>query len=438
MAGGTWTSQNKVRPGVYINFTGEAKPLGAIGERGTVAMALSLGWGASHQITTIHAGEDLTEQLGYDSASLPMLLIREALKRAKTLLLYRLNEGVKAQASQGTVTFTARYGGIRGNALTVIIQSNVDDNAKFDVKTAVAGEIVDIQTVANLADLIDNTWVEFGGTGTLAAAAGINLTGGADGTVTNQNYIDFLAAVEVHDFNTLALASDDNTLKSVYTAYVKRLRLDEGRKIQAVLSNYAIANDEGIISVKNGVILSDGSSLDSVQATAWVAGAVAGAEMGESLTYQAYDDAVDVDIRYTHTEIESALNGGEFVFVQNRGRAIVELDINTFRDYSPTKGRAFSKNRVIRVMDGIANDFKHIFESFYIGKVDNNIDGHNLLKAECVSYLDVLQNNGIIQSFNSQTDLKVLPGAETNSVYVELNVQPVDAIEKVYMKVKVK
>jgi hypothetical protein len=438
MAGGTWTSQNKVRPGVYINFTGEAKPLGAIGERGTVAMALSLGWGASHQITTIHAGEDLTEQLGYDSASLPMLLIREALKRAKTLLLYRLNEGVKAQASQGTVTFTARYGGIRGNAITVIIQSNVDDNAKFDVKTAVAGEIVDIQTVANLADLIDNTWVEFGGTGTLAAAAGINLTGGADGTVTNQNYIDFLAAVEVHDFNTLALASDDNTLKSVYTAFVKRLRLDEGRKIQAVLSNYAIANDEGIVSVKNGVILSDGSLLDSTQATAWVAGAVAGAEMGDSLTYQAYDDAVDVDIRYTHTEIESALNGGEFVFVQNRGRAIVELDINTFRDYSPTKGRAFSKNRVIRVMDGIANDFKHIFESFYIGKVDNNIDGHNLLKAECVSYLDVLQNNGIIQSFNSQTDLKVLPGAETNSVYVELNVQPVDAIEKVYMKVKVK
>jgi len=32
----------------------------------------------------------------------------------------------------------------------------------------------------------------------------------------------------------------------------------------------------------------------------------------------------------------------------------------------------------------------------------------------------------------------VLPGHDSDSVYSEVNVQPVDAIEKVYMEVKVK
>ncbi len=438
MAGGTWVSQNKVRPGVYINFIGEAKPLGAIGEKGVVAMALPLSWGASKQIVAIQAGEALVGKLGYDAVAPQVLLIREALKRAKTLLLYRLNEGTRAEANQGTISFKARYAGVRGNDIKIVIQTNIDDNAKFDVTTLVSGEVVDVQIVADLASLIDNEWVVFEGTGSLAATAGLSLSGGTDGNVTNQSYSDFLSALEVYDFNAVALVSNENSLKAIYSAFIKRLREEEGRKVQAVLADYATADHEGIISVKNGVVLSDGTQLDAVQAVAWVAGATAGAEMSESLTYQPYDDAVDVDVRYSHMEIESALKGGNFLFVQNRGRAIVELDINTFRDYSPTKGRAFSKNRVIRVMDGIANDFKTIFENFYIGKVDNNIDGRSLLQAECVSYLTLLLNEGMIQNFNSQTDLQVLPGTESDSVYVELYVQPVDSIEKVYIKVNVK
>ncbi len=438
MAGGTWVSQNKVRPGVYINFVGEAKPLGAIGEKGVVAMALPLSWGASKQIVTIQTGEALVDKLGYDATASQALLVREALKRAKTLLLYRLNEGARAEATQGTISFKARYAGVRGNDIKIVIQTNVDDNAKFDVTTLVSGGVVDAQTVSDVTSLADNEWVVFEGAGELAATAGLSLEGGSDGSVTNQDYSDFLSALEVHDFNTVALVSNESSLKAVYSAFVKRLREEEGRKVQAVLADYAIADHEGIISVKNGVVLSDGTQLDAVKAVAWVAGATAGAEMSESLTYQSYDDAVDVDVRFSHTEIEAALKGGHLVFVQNRGRAIVELDINTFRDYSPNKGRAFSKNRVIRVMDGIANDFKTVFENFYIGKIDNNIDGRSLLQAECVSYLNLLLNEGIIQNFDSQTDLQVLPGTESDSVYVELYVQPVDSIEKVYMKVKVK
>ncbi|SDD75400.1 Phage tail sheath protein [Paenibacillus sp. UNCCL117] len=438
MAGGTWTTQNKVRPGVYINFVGEGKAAGAVGERGVVTLALPLSWGESRKIKAITAGDNVRELLGYDISAPELVLVKEALKRAKTLLLYRLNDGVKASAAAGALTVTARYSGVRGNDLSMVIQPNVDDNAKFDVRTLLAGQAVDSQTAADIAGLQPNGWVTFSGTGALTATAGTPLTGGTDGAVANQDHSDYLGAVEVQEFHTLALVSGDASLKSVYAAFIKRLRDSEGRKVKGVLENYPSADHEGIISVKNGVVLNDGTVLNAQKATVWVAAATAGAPMNQSLTYQAYDDAADVDTRYTNSQLEAALKNGEFVFVASSGRAIVEQDINTFKSFTPTKGRAFSKNRVMRVLDGIADDFKRIFESYYIGKVDNHADGRNLFRKECIAYLDTLQSIGAIQQFDAKTDIVVEQGTEADSVYVELNVQPVDSIEKIYMKVTVK
>jgi hypothetical protein len=439
--GGEFVTQNKVRPGVYINFISEAAALGTLGERGIATIALSLSWGEPKKVLEINAGDNTKDLLGYDIADSKMLLIKEALKRAKTLLLYRLNIGTKATVNIGAtdiLTVTAKYGGVRGNDITIVIETNVDDNTKYDVTTVFAGEEVDVQTVANIDGLVDNAWVDFSGTGTLTTTAGTPLASGADGTVTNQDHSDYLAAVELFDFQSVALTSTDATLKSVYVSFAQRLRDTEGKKIQAVLENYSTADYEGVISVKNGVILSDGTTLSASQAVAWVAGATAGATMNQSLTYTNYDDAVDASPRYTNAQIEAALLAGEFIFVPSNGRAAVEQDINSFTSFTPEKSKKFSKNRVIRVLDGIANDLTRIFKSFYIGKVDNNTDGRGLFKNEIVNYLNILQNIGAIQNFDPQADITVTAGVEADSIYVEVSIQPVDSVEKVYMKVRVK
>lgn len=438
MAGGNFVTQNKVRPGVYVNFVGEGKALGSMGDRGIMAMAQSLSWGASKQVITIHAGDDVLATLGYDITAPQLLLVKEALKRVKTVLFYRLNTGVKAFITSGALTATAKYGGERGNDLKVAISTNVIDNSKFDVKTLLSGAVMNTQTVANIAGLVSNEWVEFTGTGTLTTNVGLVLVGGVDGTVESSDHSGFLTAIELQDFNTMAYTGTDALLKALYIAFVKRLRDDEGKKIQVVLENYPTADYEGVITVKNGVILADGTTLTAAQASAWVAAASAGAQMNEALTFDSYDDAVDVGTRYTNAQIETAILAGEFVFVPSEGRARIEMDINSFKSFTPTKGKAFRKNRVLRLLDGINNDFKRIFESFYIGRLDNNVDGRGLLQNEYVQYLKILQEINAIQNFNSQSDVSVQQGIEADSVYVELNVQPVDAVEKIYMKVTVK
>lgn len=440
MAAGTWLVQNKVRPGTYVNFETEPKPLGTLGDRGIATMALPLSWGESKEIIEIEAGENLKKKLGYTIIDEELLLVRETMKRAKKLLLYRLNEGTRASATvtevDKSLIIIAKYSGVRGNDITVVIQENIDDEAKFDVYTLVDGAEVDVQTVGTTAEIVDNGWVTFGGE--LIQTAGASLTGGADEEVTNSDYMDYLDAIQVREFNTMALVSEDPLLKSVFVSFIKRLREDEGYKVQCVMENYPIADYEGIISVKNGVILSDGTTIPAVQATAWVAGATAGANVNQSLTYSPYDDAVDTDEKYTNSQIIAALKKGEFIFVPSDGRAIVEQDINSLTSYTPKHGKAFSKNRVIRVFDSINNDFVRIFERYYIGKVDNNVDGRNLLKSECINYLTTLEGINALQNFNPQTDITVEQGEGIEDVYSEIYIQPVDAIERIYMLVTAK
>lgn len=438
MAGGKFTTQNKVRPGVYINMETEGQAVGTLGERGTVALALQLSWGPSHTMLTINSGDNVRNLLGYDMTASQLLLVREALKRARTLLLYRLNAGTQATATHGTMTATAKYGGVRGNDIDIVVQENVDNAALFDVITYFADEEVDVQTVADTDSLEDNDWVVFSGTGVLTTTAGVPLTGGADGSVTNENHTNFLEAAELEIFNAIGYVGVDSTLKSLYEAFVKRLRDEEGRKIQSVLENHPTADFEGVISVKNGVVLSDQTVLTAAQAVAWVAGATAAAGPDESLTYTAYDGAVDVSPRYSNSQIIAALENGEFVFTINNGRAVVEQDINTFKTFTSTKGKAFRKNRTLRVLDGLATDWHRIFEMYYIGRSDNNADGRALFRKECVKLVDTYQSIGAVQNFDAQADIEVAQGDEADAVVVSGYVQPVDSIEKVYMKVRVR
>lgn len=156
MAGGTWTTPNKVRPGVYTQISSQEQPIGRVGERGIAALGLSLPWGEPHKILTIKPGTNLVEVLGYDITAPQLLSVKETLKRAGTLLLYRLNSGVQAAGSVAGLKATALYGGERGNDIQIVVENAVDDPGKFVVSTLLSGKAVDKQLVASAAELQPN------------------------------------------------------------------------------------------------------------------------------------------------------------------------------------------------------------------------------------------------------------------------------------------
>ena len=70
-----------------------------------------------------------------------------------------------------------------------------------------------------------------------------------------------------------------------------------------------------------------------------------------------------------------------------------------------------------------------LLEDYFIGKVDNNVDGRELFKAQPYYLLNELQVAGAIQNFKAD-DVVVEPGIEKDSIIMNFNVQPVDALRK--------
>ena len=419
MAGGIWKTQNKVRPGAYINVKSKNVNTRRPNGDGIATFPLELNFGESKKLMKIRRGDDLFKKLGYELEAKELLLLNEAFKRSSEVLLYRLNSGEKANASLGeNVTVQARFGGVRGNDITVTVRVNVEINS---------------QTVKTLSELKPNALVEFSGTGTLTEVAGAKLTGGTNGTVSSSDYTDYFKALETADFNYLALPTSDNTIKKAGINFIKRMREDEGKNAQLVIAD-SDADNEAVINVSNGVILSDGTVIDKTKATVWVASASAGIE--KSLTYAKYDDSVDVDGKLTHTETIDALLKGKFVFTYKKGSAVVEQDINSLVSFTIEKNEFFKKNRVLRTLDDIVNDTHYAFTEFFLGKVNNNEDGRQAFKANRIKYFRDLEARGAIENFVVD-DIEVLRGEDKDAVVVNVKVQPIDSMEKLYMTVVV-
>ena len=80
MAGGIWNAQNKVLPGVYINVKSQPNVTANVGEKGVVAIAQALSWGALGAVQEITPGQDVTGVIGYGIGSEQALFLREMMK----------------------------------------------------------------------------------------------------------------------------------------------------------------------------------------------------------------------------------------------------------------------------------------------------------------------------------------------------------------------
>ena len=83
MAGGIWSTQNKVLPGVYIRFQSTSGANLTVGERGTVAICEPMSWGPVGQVMTVEAGADIIMFDNMDNATMAEA-VRIVGGRAKT------------------------------------------------------------------------------------------------------------------------------------------------------------------------------------------------------------------------------------------------------------------------------------------------------------------------------------------------------------------
>lgn len=433
LGGGTFVVQNKKLPGAYINFISVAAASATLSDRGVATMPLELDWGVDgevFEVTNSDFQKNSLKVFGYDYTHEKMRGLRDLFLNAKTLYAYKLTSGGTKAANAFA---EARYTGVRGNDLKVVIQKNADNDQYFDVKTVLGTEIVGEQTVERAADLVADDFVTYKTSATLEVTAATPLTGGTNGTVNGTAYQKYLDKIEAYTYNVMGAVVTDDTTKGMLNAFTKRMRDEMGVKFQLVLYKYQTADYYGTISVKNKVV-NDGWSEASL--VYWVTGASAGCDVNKSNQNKKYNGDFTVDVNYTQVNLQKAIDAGEFVLHRVGADVRVLEDINTMITTSDTQGAVFKDNQTVRVIDQIANDIAVLFNTKYLGVVPNDAAGRTSLWSDIVQHHEQLEKIRAIENF-SDSDVTVEQGNTKKSVVVTDAVTVVNAMSKLYMTVTV-
>ena len=431
LGGGTFVTQNKDLPGAYINFISAASANAALSERGIATMPLDLDWGVDGEVFEVTNGDfqkNSMEIFGYEYTNDKLKGLRDLFLNTKTLYAYKLTSGGAKAANDFA---TALYTGVRGNDIKITIQENADDASLFDVKTVVGTTVVDEQTVARAADLVANKFVTWKDA-ELTVTAATPLSGGSNGAVDGAAYQAYLDKIESYTYNTMGVVVTDETTKTLFASFVKRLRDEMGIKFQLVLYNKA-ADYYGTINMKNRVTDEGWSEASLVY---WVTGVSAGCEVNRSNQNKVYNGEFTVDTNYTQNQLAAAIKAGEFTLHKVGSDVRVLEDINSMVTTSDTQGDIFKDNQTIRVIDQIANDIAVLFNTKYLGVVPNDNAGRTSLWSDIVKHHQQLNDIRAIEDF-ADSDVSVAQGNTKKSVVVTDAVTVVNAMGKLYMTVTV-
>lgn len=449
MAGGTFDKLvGKERAGTYVNFESDRNDTVGIGSRGIVIVPLTKhNYGpVGEYIKLTSASPDAARaKLGYsiydNDENRQMLLIREAFKKASTVLVYRISGGTAAKATSEPVTATAKYAGTRGNALSFSVVANVLDETKFDVQVNIDGsKVAEYTGLTTVEELIaqDNEYITFTGTGKLVAVAGVNLAGGTDAPMENADATKFLDSIEFVKFNTLGWPVEDASLQAAAKTKIKYLRENIGRGVQVAMPNTASGDYEGVINVTNTVVV-DGVELTVAEACIWVAAATAAATNVQSNLGVVYEGATSIVGAKNHEDAVEALKKGEFFFsIGENNTIVVESDINSLTTFKKPKDKTYRKNRVIRVFDSFQEALQ---VNFPPNKYDNDPNGWDIMEGIGRSLLTKFgpkpDGVGAIKNVDLDNDFKVdRTLSEGDETYFNVALQAVDSSEKLFFTVK--
>ena len=428
--GGSFVTQNKILPGVYVNVNQQGRVGSNLSDRGVAALGLELDWGPDGEVFYLDAGEFRTRAqglFGYAYGEDALKGLRDLFLHAGSCYFYRLNSGVKASCA----LCEAKYSGERGNALVIKVDADPEAENGFVVLTFLAGQEVDSQQVASAVDLQDNDFVCWKSGAALTDGSYLQLTGGTNkAAVASEEYQKMLDLLGEYEFNVLGCLSMDNAVKTLLLKYTREQREENGRKFQTVLYDFA-ANYEGVISV--GYPAQE-EGLAASASVYWLLGAEAGCAVNATLTNAVYDGEIKVAALSGQRELQQALLAGRLVLHRLHGELRVLEDVNSLQGWQESGQEDRRFNQTIRVLDQIVLDLSGLFYQRYLGIVPNDNAGRISLWGDVVAYFRKLEGLRAIESFDT-ADVTVAPGENKKSVVIGVYLNVTNAMSQLYLTV---
>ena len=450
MAIGTWKEQDKIRPGVYINYVFSESELINYASEGIMAMPYQLPLMPSDpsmlEITSQEVRAKTLEKYGIVQGNNSYKFITTLLKYCSKILLYPVGEGgAKAVLTTTGFKATAIGAGVEGNKIAVEVLAKDTDTQTFN--TYYNDEIVAIQSYDwNTQEWTGtNDYVEIEITGSsVDAAVPTLLAGGSDGTVDAKSAIknttEALAKFEV-EVIVFPFAQDEYEMSAVKD-FINNYNECHVQKIIVVVpctDNSDLPNSEYIIATANQTAtLENGLVMDNKMLACYIGAKEAGATYLDDLTFNFCEDIVDID-ELTNDEVETNIKRGIMNLSLRSDRSvIIEDDINSLVLLSTNQSSALKANDTLRLLNDLSYRIVSFGENVVIGKKKVTETTLNVVKAFIISIMNQYATEQVIVNFDAANDVQVVFGEQPDGILCTIAIQKTQSAKKLYFSIGVR
>ena len=454
--------ENKNRPGLYQRHTnvGFNKPTSATD--GICAIPVQANWGPLGKVLKNVSKGDLRNNYGsgvYASGYTVPAAAAMFDGKASVVYTYRMGTGGKAASLEltGGLTVTAKYPGTM--PISVAVQEKIGNTAvkQFLVYNGTAQvEVWEFAAdgKAEGANLISATakskYITVTGTATtvsaLAVASGA-LTGGANPTVTNEDYSKAFAALEPFYYNTIALDVDDDenmTLSLLLKEYLEAAYVlgKLGSMVvgqpttvdfETRLANTRKFNDPKVIFLGSGYKVGTDTK-DGVLAICYTAGVIAATPSNQSITHAIIDGATELCESLTFADYEAAISSGMLLIsMSNDGTIWYDSGVNTLTALDPaTQDEGWTKIRRTKTRFEMIDRIDRAL-SPKVGRVSADTDGIADIIQTAQSVLNAMVTEGKLLSGATFMEDPENPH-QGDSAHFIIQSDDIDSLEKIYLQ----
>jgi Phage tail sheath C-terminal domain/Phage tail sheath protein subtilisin-like domain len=226
-------------------------------------------------------------------------------------------------------------------------------------------------------------------------------------TATELDWTAGLDWLETVKFDYLAIPEIlPADLASIYSWLAEQRT--NGKKVKAVLPD-ASADKEFVINFTTDNIEVADVTYTNAQYCSRIAGLIAGTPLNISATFQPLPEVGSVQ-SYTKTQLDTAVDNGEFVIFHDGEKVKVARGVNSFKTTTADKGASFKKIKIVDILDVIHTDIAKTIADNYIGKYPNSYDNKVLILTA-------------IQAYYKQLEADQLLDTDVNTIGIDIDAQ---------------
>lgn len=452
MAIGTWVTQNKVRPGVYINYVFSDTELINYASEGVMAMPYVFPLNETGKVVEVTSKSIKSKELekyGVIAGSDAYKYLTTLLKYCSKIILYSAGEGgSKARLSvSNEFVAVAKYNGEEGNKFAVEVLAVKDNKQIFN--TYYNNDLVAIQTynfdTQEMEGINEYVDIEVAGP-TVTETVATVLSGGTNDTCADVNNTlkAMFESLKCSEVEVLAIPFGEDAYDfSNVEDFINDYNANHVQKVVVVYpktdAESASKNSEFVIAVANQkATLTNGLEMDSTMLASYIAAKEAGADYKVDLTFDMCDDIVSIS-ELSNEEVEENIKRGIMNLSYRSDRSVViEDDINTLVLLGENQSSSLKANDTLRLLNDISYRIVNYGENVIIGKKKVTETTLNLVKAFIIGIMNEYVSEQVIVNFDSKNDVQVVFGEQPDGILCTVAIQKTQSAKKLYFSIGVR